>query len=288
MKKYPVISKIETMKLLESEAFIWFGTRTNHSWAKGEIVQRWALVNEKLEFNGVDNADELVIDKDLVFELKEKFEEERERAGLSDEGVNAIESIFSSYFYEFMTKSEISPDALCDPGFWRYLSMGPFWWFVTWRQNKAFQHICPTGSNRNKHILIRCYARGRICAEGNQKAPYELSMLDKQGDDLWQSHIIGVTTNYSLPLCRAILRKQNDLYLETDALREVIKRRINRANVNSCMEAIDEPFANRIVNMHWPKSQEEADQLQKKCVEEINKRKAEKEKAKEKLLDSGQ
>ena len=290
MKRYPIISKIETMKLLESEAFEWSGTKTksDYFWAKGEIVQRWDLVNEKKEFNGVDNADELIISKDLVFEIKEKFEETRNKEGLSNKGVSAIESVFSSYFYEFINESNISPDALCDPGFWRYLSMGPFWWFVNWRQKKAFGHISPTGSNRNKHILIRCYSRGRICAEGNQKAPYELSMLSEQGADLWQSHIIGVTTNYSLPLCRAILRKQNDLYLETDALREVIKRRINRANVNSCMEIIDEPFADRIVNMHWPKSQEEADQLQKKCVEEINKRKAEKEKAKEKLLDSGQ
>ena len=31
--------------------------------------------------------------------------------------------------------------------------------------------------------------------------------------------------------------------------------------------------------MHWPKSQEEADQLQKKCKEENEKRKAEKEKS---------
>jgi hypothetical protein len=279
MQKYPVISKNETMKLLESEPFAWFGTKTDHTWAKGEIVQKWDLVNEKKELNGVDSADELLIDRDLVFNLKEKFEKDRERVGLSLEGINSIESMFSSYFYEFMTELKISPDALCDPGFWRYLSMGPFWWFVTWRQKKAFGHISPSGSNRNKHILIRCYARGRICAEGNQKAPYELSMLEKQGDDLWQSHIIGVTTNYSLPLSRAILRKQNNLYLKTDALREVVKRRINRANVNSCMEVIDDIFAARIVNMHWPKSEEEAAELQEKCNAENKARRTAKRQA---------
>lgn len=128
--------------------------------------------------------------------------------------------------------SGVGFEALDDPGFWRYLSVGfdDFWKFIVWREHKAFakregflEYV--DGTKPTECVLPRMYMR--ILALGGRDDPEgrfrELAPALPAATDFWRSHVIRVQTAASPAVVRAFARMQQERRLNTDDLRDFAK-----------------------------------------------------------------
>lgn len=130
--------------------------------------------------------------------------------------------------------SGVTFEALDDPGFWRYLSVGfdDFWDFIAWREHRAFtkresflKYV--DGKQPTECVLQRMYLR--ILALGGRDDPKEqfrdLAPALPTATDFWRSHVIRVQTAASPAVVRAFVRMQQKKKerLKTDDLREFAK-----------------------------------------------------------------
>ena len=122
-------------------------------------------------------------------------------------------------------------DALDDPGFWRYLSVGlAFWGFIAWREHRALQKgdnflKYVDGKKATECVLPRMYMR--VLALGARDDPKgqfrELATALPAATDFWRSHVVRVQTAASPAVVRAFARMQKERRLNTDDLREFAK-----------------------------------------------------------------
>ena len=140
-----------------------------------------------------------------------------------------FEAKFSRWFYEKISELDLPVNALADPGFWRYLSLRHFMWYIEWREdafaNKTGYLKYTDCDAPAEAILPRCYIRGRNSAG----VPNEEEKLE--GTDFWRSHITRVQTKFSSSLIKAMLRWHLDKQLKTGPLRQAAKE-LNKARSN--------------------------------------------------------
>ena len=164
-----------------------------------------------------------------------------------------FEGRLAGLLHRAVTACELPPEALDDPGFWRYLALTRFWWFVSWRE-KAFatgdarkyaRYI--DGKNHRVTVLVRTFNRGRLSLrDGN----YDLASEAPKATDLWQSHILGVNTSYSPEVARALADRYVRDRLSAPRLRTVA-RAMNRTNTNVVTIEYDPGEAADYVDSHW-------------------------------------
>lgn len=155
-----------------------------------------------------------------------------EICGLRAEVANRdqIEGRASILLYDGL--SAVGFEALDDPGFWRYLSVGfdDFWDFIVWREHKAFSKResflkYVNGKQPTECVLSRMYLR--ILALGGRSDPQErfreLAPALPTATDFWRSHVIRVQTAASPAVVRAFARMHQERRLNTDDLREFAK-----------------------------------------------------------------
>lgn len=122
-------------------------------------------------------------------------------------------------------------DALDDPGFWRYLSVGlDFWDFIAWRERGALRKgdnflKYVDGKKPTECVLPRMYMR--VLALGARDDPKEqfrdLAPTLPAATDFWRSHVVRVQTAASPAVVRAFARMQQERRLNTGDLREFAK-----------------------------------------------------------------
>src|SRR5690606_9681754 len=124
--------------------------------------------------------------------------------------------------------SSIPTHVLDDPGFWRYLGLGPFWEFVRAREASAFDSREPAkylhyvdGKRPTECVMLRCYLRGAIAKVGDD---YSLAYDPGRATDLWRSHILRVRTGTAPEIARALLRSQRAERMGTEELRGFARR----------------------------------------------------------------
>ena len=160
-----------------------------------------------------------------------------------------VESYFASYLYSALTDCNVPIQALSNHNFWCYLSLAKFWWFIEIREpNTNSRHIHVHPKKNNKHLLVRCYNRGRLSSDNNEEPVFALSQLATEDTDLWQSQILGVNTSYSTEVTKAIVRKQSEQRQGT--LRKV-GTKINRFRANLYMYAFDENQSQKLIDELW-------------------------------------
>ena len=172
-----------------------------------------------------------------------------------------IEGRLSPLLHQGLAECRMPDEAMDSPGFWRYLAIRHFWWFIIWRhhtvqggKNKAF---VDGGNylrylNHNMHeisVLARMYIRADLSLD--ESGSFELAWAGKDATDLWQSHIIPVVTGYSPVLVRSLLRRQAREPLGTEDLRYVVKQ-IRRSNTNVMPIDWDDAEADAYIDHHWP------------------------------------
>jgi hypothetical protein len=84
----------------------------------------------------------------------------------------ALEELMSSELHRVL--NHLPSELLHDAGFWRYLALFPFRWFVIEREPELkFQDYGGTDANRDKWLLIRAFQWGRKCYQAGDVPPYE-------------------------------------------------------------------------------------------------------------------
>ena len=140
-------------------------------------------------------------------------------------------------------------EVLDDPGFWRYLAVSRFWWFIRWREagpvGKGNADTYTDGRRNTEHIPLRMYLRVKAVAEsGNKDAAAELEKCT----DFWRSHVIRVKTGTAAPLASEFVKLQaSPLRLSTTPLRDYAKR-LNRLWTNVHLGLYDDEQAKNVIS----------------------------------------
>lgn len=144
-------------------------------------------------------------------------------------------------------------EVLDDPGFWRYLAIRHFWWFIEWREADPIAK----GNFTNlvdatlpaEHIPLRLYLRAKAVAEGDDAS---LAGQIPRSTDFWRSHITRVRLASAPKMARAFAEVKRDekslpAPLKTDRLRRVAKR-VNRMWSNVYLDMYDSAESKNLMN----------------------------------------
>jgi len=148
--------------------------------------------------------------------------------------------------YPFLSALPI--EVLDDPGFWRYLSVSRFWWFVQWREAAAIERgnvATYTDARRNtEQIPLRLFLRVKsVAGSGNLSLAKDLTKCT----DFWRSHVIRVHTATAPPVAAAFAEMQKgNGRLPTTKLR-AYARRLNRTWTNVQLGLYDQGHADAII-----------------------------------------
>jgi hypothetical protein len=111
-----------------------------------------------------------------------------------------VEELMSSRLHE--TLDQLDPAALYDGGFWRYLALFPYRWFLLERERTMQSHDFGGGEGqRHLWLLIRTYQWGRKGSNSNENDPYantqavrlakrRLGLPEGRTIDFYHSHIV--------------------------------------------------------------------------------------------------
>lgn len=131
----------------------------------------------------------------------------------------------------------IPPEVLDDKGFWRYLAISRFWWFIEWREEGRLEgNLKPYVDARvpAEQIPLRLYLRAKAVAGD----PHLCQSIPKS-TDFWRSHVLRVRTGSSATIASAFARMQSEDRLATPDLREYA-RKLNRTWTNVTLHAYDD------------------------------------------------
>ena len=143
-------------------------------------------------------------------------------------------------------------EVLDDPGFWRYVSLRHFWWFIEWREaepiakgnfNNLVDATLPA-----EHVPLRLYLRAKAIADGEDAS---LAGEIPKSTDFWRSHITRVRVASAPGMARAFAEmkrdeKSLDSPLKTERLRRVAKR-VNRMWSNVRLDMYDSAESKKLM-----------------------------------------
>ncbi len=184
---------------------------------------------------------------DLVVEtLHAKLREHGEDPALTDDK-EPFEGEVAVAIFAFLNVLPIA--ALDDPGFWRYLAVSRFWWFIRWRESVSIMNgnvaTYTDGRRNTEHIPLRMYLRVKAVAECGDKS---LAASLKQCTDFWRSHVIRVRTCTAPPLASEFVKLQlGPERMSTGPLREYA-RSLNRLWTTVQLGLYDGPKAEAVIN----------------------------------------
>ena len=120
-----------------------------------------------------------------------------------------------------------------DPGFWRFLAVRYFWWFIAWREAESIRRgnvgTYTSGRINTESIPLRLYLRAKSVDLGGDVVPAQQLIACT---DFWRSHVTRVRTGTSPIVTRAFVEMQaGEGHLATNPLREYA-RRLNRSWTN--------------------------------------------------------
>jgi len=140
--------------------------------------------------------------------------------------------------------AQIPIEVLDDRGFWRYLAVRHFWWFIAWREADPIGrgNYLPLVDARSpaEQIPLRLFLRAKaVDHDGDVAIAGEIA----QSTDFWRSHITRVRVASAPAMARAFAETKRDEKfldspLKTERLRRVAKR-VNRMWSNVRLDMYD-------------------------------------------------
>ena len=195
-----------------------------------QLELRWVEIQENLNLEPVEAS---------VAEMKEFF-------GIREEGVDAeaVEGKFCGAVHKAMR--DIPIVALDDPGFWRYLSLAHFWWFIAEREAKAVKNgnAMTYVDGGQECVPLRMFLRGQAIRDGDD---YSLAGAIPKSTDFWRSHILRVKTGTAPPLAREFARLQKENRMVSDDVRPFAKK-LNRVWTNVVLNVWNEDESQELLN----------------------------------------
>ena len=132
------------------------------------------------------------------------------------------------------------PEVLEDEGFWRYLALKEFWWFIEWREAGPIERgniaTYVDGHLSAESIPVRLFLRGQsVCLDGDYHWASEL----KQSADFWRSHVLRVRVGSAPHLVRALVELRLRHPMTAHQMRE-LARLVNRTWSNVALNLYDD------------------------------------------------
>lgn len=143
------------------------------------------------------------------------------------------------------TLRDLPVETLDDPGFWRYLSLVDFWWFVAIREAPAIKrgNVMTYVDGGKECVPFRMFVRAQAVRDDDD---YGLAGALPKAADFWRSHILRVKTGTSPSLARAFARLQVEKSMVSDDVRPFAKR-INRLWTNIVFHDWTDEEADRLL-----------------------------------------
>ena len=198
-------------------------------------VALWRGDGESIDFDTLEEA---------IEELQERLAEIGVDPALTSDK-DPFEGEVAASVFPFL--DSVPTEVLDDLGFWRYLSVRYFWWFVSWRESGpiASGNVATyTSANRNtEQIPLRLYLRAKAIRNGDDLG---LASALEKSTDFWRSHVIRVRTGTAPKVARAFAEMQKETPLPTNPLREYA-RRLNRTWTNANLNLLSEEQAKALI-----------------------------------------
>jgi hypothetical protein len=201
-----------------------------------------------VEVHSVDHGEGTTLDEGLLLSVLELYEQELADNPPSDKEM--FEGRLAAALFNWLDSLPV--EVLDDPGFWRYLSVKYFWWFIEWREEDPISR----GNFDNlvdatlpaEQIPLRMYLRARSVADDKDAS---LAGQIPKSTDFWRSHIVRVRVGSAPNIARAFALSKRDEEvlgqpLKTERLRRVA-RRINRMWSNVYLDLYDENEGGKFV-----------------------------------------
>ena len=212
------------------------GKATCQQMAADLVAGRHVSVEAKAGSEGTG----LIVDEEALSTILRLFREELEANPPKDNEI--FEGRLAAALYGWFESLPI--EVLDDPGFWRYLSLRHFWWFIEWREAEPIEK----GNFNNlvdatlpaEHIPLRLYLRAKAVVDGDDAS---LAGQIPKSTDFWRSHITRVRVASAPDMARAFAEikrdeKELDAPLKTERVRRVAKR-VNRMWSNVRLDMYD-------------------------------------------------
>lgn len=202
-----------------------------------------------VDVHSVDRGDGSTVDEELLQETLEPFRQELSEGDPPDNEV--FEGRLASAIHGWFDSLPI--EVLDDRGFWRYLSVRYFWWFISWRESEPIKR----GNFKNlvdatlpaEQVPLRLYLRARAIADGQDTA---LAGEIPKSTDFWRSHVVRVRVGTAPNVARALATAKRDedsrgQSLKTERLRRVA-RRVNRMWSNVYLDLYDPAEGSKFID----------------------------------------
>lgn len=186
---------------------------------------------------------------DVLILMRTEFEQETE-SGKSPKG-EEFEGRFAGPVHHSLRDLPI--ETLDDPGFWRYLSLRYFWWFIVEREGGAVArgNVMTYVDGGLECVPFRMFLRAQSIRDGDD---YSLASSIPAAADFWRSHVLRVRTGMTPQLARSFTRLQVETRMPSTSVRPFAKK-INRLWSN-------------IVFDIW--SEDDCDKLMRELYEEVD------------------
>lgn len=203
-------------------------TRSKTEGLARDLVRGDHTPNWELERSWIGSGLEIDLDPigETMTQMRTAFEQ-RDAKGASSTP-EAFEGRFAGDVHRALR--ELPIEALDDPGFWRYLSLAEFWWFVAIREAGAIArgNVMTYVDGGKECVPFRMFLRGQAVRDGDD---YALAGALPRSADFWRSHVLRVRTGTAPPLARAFARLQLQRSMTSDEVRP-FARRMNRLWTN--------------------------------------------------------
>ena len=193
-----------------------------------QLVQGEHTPNWELERTWIGSGQEVNLDllAATQIEMREAYEVRDPKSA------TATPEVFEGRFAGDVHRAlrDLPIEALDDPGFWRYLSLVDFWWFVAIREAKSIGrgNVMTYVDGGTECVPLRMFLRAQAIRDDED---YSLAGALPKSTDFWRSHVLRVKTGTAPPLARSFARLQHEKAMVSDDLRP-FARRMNRLWTN--------------------------------------------------------
>ena len=223
--RYPVLTRSKTENLAR------------------QLVHDEHTPNWELERSWVGSGHEVDLGPiaETMSEMRAAFEARDPKS--ADRFPEAFEGRFAGDVHRALRDLPI--EALDDPGFWRYLSLVDFWWFVAIREAPAIGrgNVMTYVDGGKECVPFRMFLRAQAIRDGDD---YSLAGALPKSTDFWRSHVLRVKTGTAPPLARGFARLQKEKAMMSDDVRP-FARRMNRLWSNVVFHIWDDDDSDQLL-----------------------------------------
>jgi hypothetical protein len=212
--RYPVLTRSRTEALVR-------GLVAGDPTPNWELEKTWVGSGQQVALKRLEGA---------LSTMRQAFEARSPKSAQSSP--EAFEGRFSGEVHRALR--DVPIEALDDPGFWRYLALVHFWWFISVREAPAIRrgNAMTYVDGGTECVPFRMFLRAQAVREEDD---YELAGALPNATDFWRSHVLRVKTGTAPALARSFARLQIDKRMVSDDLRP-FARRINRLWSNTVFQ----------------------------------------------------